>query len=60
MLAILFPHMYEDLEYLLPPEDTAMEGEYDHSPQLRVSGGVIENAVAGPSRLSYNYQPEDI
>lgn len=54
MLAILFPHMYEDLEYLLPPEDTAMECEYDHSPQLRVSGGVIENAVAGPSRLSYN------
>ncbi|KAG7442066.1 uncharacterized protein BT62DRAFT_982607 [Guyanagaster necrorhizus] len=41
MLAILFPHMYEDVEYLLPPnEDVRME-----------DGAGQVNAVAGPSRL---------
>jgi E3 ubiquitin-protein ligase SHPRH len=55
MLAILFPHMYEDVEYLLPPEDSAMESEYpDDSSPMHASRGVVENAVAGPSRLPYN------
>ncbi|TFK50586.1 hypothetical protein OE88DRAFT_1631458 [Heliocybe sulcata] len=39
MLAILFPHMFEEIDYLLPPE------EEPRSP-LQVG-----NAVAGPSRL---------
>ncbi|KAJ3979079.1 P-loop containing nucleoside triphosphate hydrolase protein [Lentinula detonsa] len=47
MLAVrLFPLMFEDLEYLLPPEGDAEPG--------RTKGkgpAVQENAVAGPSRL---------
>jgi len=54
MLAILFPHMYEDVEYLLPPEDTVMDDEFDDSLRRHVPRGVVENAVAGPSRLAYN------
>ncbi|KAF8153782.1 SNF2 family N-terminal domain-containing protein [Crassisporium funariophilum] len=60
MLAILFPHMYEDLEYLLPPvavvpdvslvdEDVEMRNV---EPSQRISRGVEKNAIAGPSRLS--------
>lgn len=53
MLAILFPHMYEDVEYLLPPEGSVMESA--DSPKMRVRrGAVVVNAVAGPSRLPYN------
>ncbi|KAJ7453930.1 hypothetical protein B0H11DRAFT_2176342 [Mycena galericulata] len=41
MMAILFPHLFEEIEYLLPAEeDVPMDGS--HSPV---------NAVAGPSRL---------
>jgi hypothetical protein len=46
MLAILFPHMYEDDEYLLPPncsEDVVMGGIETHS-----SSHGNESAVAGP------------
>ncbi|KAI9061801.1 hypothetical protein FKP32DRAFT_1594010 [Trametes sanguinea] len=55
MLAILFPHLYEDIEYLLPPEElgqqannqrdngSGMEGQQSSEPR--------ENAIAGPSRL---------
>ncbi len=40
MLAILFPHMFEDVEFLLPPdEDVHMEDGIGQA-----------NAVAGPSR----------
>ncbi|KAI6002459.1 SNF2 family N-terminal domain-containing protein [Pisolithus orientalis] len=60
MLAILFPHMFEDIEYLIPP------GAEDHQRELppssttnttnsrpRSSGtnGVHINAEAGPSRI---------
>ncbi|OJT14448.1 hypothetical protein TRAPUB_9026 [Trametes pubescens] len=56
MLAILFPHLYEDLEYLLPPEESDPQdarGTQDASdmsapPRQTV---VQENAIAGPSRL---------
>lgn len=57
MLAIFFPHMFEDIEYLLPPEETgtqASEGVGDavaQQSQRRVRRGSQENAVAGPSRL---------
>lgn len=51
MLAILFPHLFEDLEFLVPPENDVMVGD-------TVVGGVVEgvswmhvNAEAGPSRL---------
>ncbi|PBK60985.1 hypothetical protein ARMSODRAFT_676532 [Armillaria solidipes] len=39
MLAILFPHMFEDVEFLLPPDE-----------DVRMEDGQA-NAVAGPSRL---------
>ncbi|EPQ55612.1 hypothetical protein GLOTRDRAFT_75757 [Gloeophyllum trabeum ATCC 11539] len=48
MLAILFPHMFEELEYLIPPED-------DHSTagqlSLSINRPSTTNAIAGPSRL---------
>ncbi|KNZ77948.1 hypothetical protein J132_02888 [Termitomyces sp. J132] len=56
MLAILFPHMYEELEFLIP-EDTEMQSPsasqadpFVSSPSLTVHGAE-NNAVAGPSRL---------
>ncbi|KAJ4490515.1 SNF2 family N-terminal domain-containing protein [Lentinula aciculospora] len=64
MLAVLFPHMFEDLEYLLPPEDIFMSDVTnthvdahnvgDASGAVKGKGkarAVQENAVAGPSRL---------
>lgn len=59
MLAILFPHMYEDLEYLLPPseepvlEQSSVDVEMmDATRNLKPSfrGGIELNAEAGPSR----------
>lgn len=51
MLAILFPHLFEDLEFLVPPEhDVTM----DDAVVADVSEGMSQmyvNAEAGPSRL---------
>jgi E3 ubiquitin-protein ligase SHPRH len=50
MLAILFPHLFEDLEYLVPPEhdmtmdDVVVTGVVEELSQMHV------NAEAGPSR----------
>lgn len=58
MLAILFPHMYEELEYLLPVDDIVMH-DVSEPPNTEV-GQMIRaqaettDAVAGPSRLPYN------
>ncbi|KAF9566044.1 hypothetical protein CPC08DRAFT_682833 [Agrocybe pediades] len=62
MLAILFPHMFEDLEYLLPPTavayptmDNDVEMQDATGPQTstaRTAQSSHVNAVAGPSRLS--------
>lgn len=62
MLAILFPHMYEDVEFLVPNEQEAVfesmddvimeevEPESSNSVNAhRWAGG--DNAVAGSSRL---------
>ena len=54
MLAIFFPHMFEDIEYLLPPEELAPDAsENEPARQERPARrrAVQENAVAGPSRL---------
>ncbi|KIK58778.1 hypothetical protein GYMLUDRAFT_45086 [Collybiopsis luxurians FD-317 M1] len=58
LLACLFPHMFEDLEYLLPPEDVVMSDVTNTHPlnpsstPAKGKGRAIqENAVAGPSRL---------
>ncbi|KAF5378608.1 hypothetical protein D9615_007143 [Tricholomella constricta] len=54
MLAILFPHMYEELEYLIPlgvEEDAEMEEAQPLSSSPPSAGG-HQGAVAGPSRLS--------
>lgn len=52
MLAILFPHLFEDVEYLIPEgTDVDMmngdfeDGNYDDEQTLN------EQSVAGPSRL---------
>ena len=51
MLAILFPHLFEDLEFLVPPQhDMVM----DDAVVTDVSEGISHmhvNAEAGPSRL---------
>jgi len=52
MLAVLFPHLFEDLEFLIPPEnvdammvDAVVEDVAEGVSQTHV------NAEAGPSRL---------
>jgi len=62
MLSILFPHMYEDIEYLLPSEDSDSViadissvmnvGESSQGAWTPNGRGHNINAVAGPSRLS--------
>ncbi|KAG6852711.1 hypothetical protein C0991_009638 [Blastosporella zonata] len=57
MLAILFPHMYEEIEFLIP-EDEEMESPSTSQAEPLVaalpltSNGVDSDVVAGPSRLS--------
>lgn len=51
MLAILFPHLFEDLEYLVPPNgDVSMEDAVIANMAEGMSR-VHMNAEAGPSRL---------
>lgn len=51
MLAILFPHLYEDLEFLIPPEASGANAGGSDSPQRTASmRSLQQNAVAGPSR----------
>jgi E3 ubiquitin-protein ligase SHPRH len=52
MLAILFPHMFEEIEYLVPPTDiTDRDVEMMESDVPRcVQTGIEINAIAGPSR----------
>ncbi len=61
MMSILFPHLCEDVEFLLPPKDVDM-GDPLAAPagasasslaaaSLSRSSRVPENAVAGPSKL---------
>ena len=48
MLAILFPHMYEDIEYLVQDEDVVISQSLMSPRSARVVEHV--NAEAGPSR----------
>lgn len=51
MLAILFPHLFEDVEFLVPPGNGVM---MDDAVVGDVAEGVSQmhvNAEAGPSRL---------
>lgn len=52
MLAILFPHMFEEIEYLVSPTDiTDRDVEMTESDVPRcVPTGIEINAIAGPSR----------
>ena len=54
MLAILFPHMFEEVEYLVPPTDLTDRDvemtEFD-VPKRHVQTGIEINAIAGPSRV---------
>jgi len=54
MLAILFPHMYEDIGYLVSDEVSANDNADIHvgsGIEVRLSGSHVRhvNAVAGPS-----------
>jgi E3 ubiquitin-protein ligase SHPRH len=59
MLAILFPHMFEDIEYLLPSAhdnddqmaDLNVMNAIPHTPAT-ISRSPIQNAQAGPSRVA--------
>ncbi|KAG2361595.1 SNF2 family N-terminal domain-containing protein [Suillus spraguei] len=50
MLAILFPHMFEEIQYLLPPEEPSDEIAIEVEPTGRREQ---VNAEAGPSRLPF-------
>ncbi|KAG1773736.1 SNF2 family N-terminal domain-containing protein [Suillus placidus] len=50
MLAILFPHMFEEIRYLLPPEEPSDEIAMEVEPTGRREQ---LNAEAGPSRLPF-------
>lgn len=53
MLAILFPHMFEEIEFLVPPTDVTdrdVEMMESDAPR-RVQTGIEINAIAGPSRV---------
>jgi E3 ubiquitin-protein ligase SHPRH len=53
MLAILFPHMFEDIEYLLPATEETLDVEMvdaNLGVKCSVRGGIEVNAEAGPSR----------
>lgn len=58
MLAVLFPHMFEELEFMLPPSEVAptpRSGDVNmanpgHTSQ-EIPRRVQINAVAGPSRI---------
>ena len=56
MLAILFPHMFEDVEFLLPPDARGEEDPGSSSvkgqpgPVRQAVRRVHVNAEAGPSR----------
>ena len=52
MLAILFPHMFEEVEYLISQEDDDVEMAEVEAPATRRSRPSRQNAVAGPSRLA--------
>ena len=51
MLAILFPHLFEDLEFLLPPEDDVTMDEVFVTDVAEGMSQMHVNAEAGPSRL---------
>jgi len=53
MLAILFPHMFEEIEYLVPPTDiTVCDVEMtDFNVPRHILRGIEINAIAGPSRV---------
>ena len=56
MLAILFPHLFEEVEYLIPKEELSGDIEMAdataaQSPTApRHNARALTNAVAGPSR----------
>ncbi len=56
MLAIFFPHLFEDIAYLLPQEEPVasidqVARDSSQEPQVRRSARFV-NAEAGPSRLN--------
>lgn len=59
MLAIFFPHLFEDIEYLIPAEELGLETSGSQPSQVSEppvpartrQQARFENAVAGPSRL---------
>ncbi|KAH8101241.1 SNF2 family N-terminal domain-containing protein [Cristinia sonorae] len=57
MLAIFFPHLFEDIEFLVPPDEAMVNSDINPDQPPVVAGSSTgsryanENAVAGPSRL---------
>lgn len=55
MLAILFPHMFEDVEYLLPDGAAGLDAHAMDIDGLRGDVDLMESSatlpIAGPSRL---------
>ena len=51
MLAILFPHLFEDVEFLVPPEDDVTMDDVVVTDVAEGMSQMRVNAEAGPSRL---------
>jgi len=51
MLAILFPHLFEDLEFLVPPKKNVMMVDVVVKDVTEGVSQVHVNTEAGPSRL---------
>ena len=51
MLAILFPHLLEDLEFLVPPENNVMMVDVVVKDVVEGVSQMHVNAEVGPSRL---------
>ena len=51
MLAILFPHLFEDTEFLVPPEDDATMDDVVVTDVAEGMSQMHVNAEAGPSKL---------
>ena len=54
MLAILFPHMYEEPDYPIPVDTTATAADESVQDRIQVPTSNSTNVIAGPSRLPYN------
>ncbi|KAH9919617.1 SNF2 family N-terminal domain-containing protein [Fomitopsis serialis] len=55
MLAIFFPHLFEDIEYLIPPEDSVINDTAPAAASSQARQQPSANAEAGPPRCPHSH-----